>query len=151
MRYVDVLFVLQTRRVVSVDALRGFSIFWIIGADGAIWTLDRMLRNKGPALNSVGSFLGAQMNHAEWVGFRFYDLIFPLFIFVTGVSIVLALPRLVEHEARSAHVHVLRRASCFTRWDWFFMVDSANPGAICALLACSNGSPSVTCSLQSCS
>ena len=68
MRYVDALFALQTRRVVSVDALRGFSIFWIIGADGAIWTLDRMLRNKGPALNSVGNFLGAQMNHAEWVG-----------------------------------------------------------------------------------
>ena len=111
MRYVDALFALQTRRVVSVDALRGFSIFWIIGADGAIWTLDRMLRNKGPALNSVGSFLGAQMNHAEWVGFRFYDLIFPLFIFVTGVSIVLALPRLVEREGMvRTHVHVLRRA-----------------------------------------
>ena len=111
MRYVDALFALQPRRVVSVDALRGFSIFWIIGADGAIWTLDRMLRNKGPALNSVGSFLGGQMNHAEWVGFRFYDLIFPLFIFVTGVSIVLALPRLVEKEGKArAHLHVLRRA-----------------------------------------
>ena len=111
MRYVDALFALQTRRVVSVDALRGFSIFWIIGADGAIWTLDRMLRNKGPALNSVGSFLSGQMNHAEWVGFRFYDLIFPLFIFVTGVSIVLALPRLVEREGMvRTHVHVLRRA-----------------------------------------
>jgi predicted acyltransferase len=111
MRYVDALFALQTRRVVSVDALRGFSIFWIIGADGAIWTLDRMLRNKGPALNSVGSFLSGQMNHAEWVGFRFYDLIFPLFIFVTGVSIVLALPRLVEREGMvRTHVRVLRRA-----------------------------------------
>ena len=111
MRHVDVLFALQTRRVVSVDALRGFSIFWIIGADGAIWTLDRMLRSKGPALNTVGSFLGAQMSHAEWAGFRFYDLIFPLFIFVTGVSIVLALPRLVEREGMvRTHVHVLRRA-----------------------------------------
>src|SRR5262249_8108998 len=111
MRYVDALFALKTRRVVSVDALRGFSIFWIIGADGAIWTLDRMLRSKGPALNSVGSFLGTQMSHAEWAGFRFYDLIFPLFIFVTGVSIVLALPRLVEREGMvRTHTHVLRRA-----------------------------------------
>ncbi|MGB9653718.1 MAG: heparan-alpha-glucosaminide N-acetyltransferase domain-containing protein [Pseudolabrys sp.] len=111
MRYADALFALQTRRVVSVDALRGFSIFWIIGADGAIWTLDRMLRNKGSAYNSVGSFLGTQMSHAEWVGLRFYDLIFPLFIFVTGVSIVLALPRLVEREGKvRAHAHVLRRA-----------------------------------------
>jgi len=91
MRYVDALFALQTRRVVSVDALRGFSIFWIIGADGAIWTLDRMLRSKGPALNSVGSFLGTQMSHAEWAGFRFYDLIFPLFVFIMGVSTVFSL------------------------------------------------------------
>ena len=111
MRYADVPLASQIRRVVSVDALRGFSIFWIIGADGAIWTLDRMLRDKGPPLSFIGGFLGTQMSHAAWEGFRFYDFIFPLFIFVTGVSIVLALPRLVEREGRvQAHLHVLRRA-----------------------------------------
>ncbi len=111
MRYADVPLALQTGRVVSVDALRGFNIFWIIGADGAIWTLDRMLRDKGPPLSSIGGFLGTQMSHVAWEGFRFYDFIFPLFIFVTGVSIVLALPRLVEREGRMrAHLHVLRRA-----------------------------------------
>jgi predicted acyltransferase len=105
MRYADALFALQTRRVVSVDALRGFSIFWIIVADGAIWTLDRMLRNKGSAYNSVGSFLGTQMSHAEWVGLRFYDLIFR-FYFVTGVSIVLALPRLSSAKERFARMRM---------------------------------------------
>src|SRR6185503_10413423 len=112
MRYAEVPLALQTDRVISVDALRGFSIFWIIGADGAIWTLERMLRDKGPALSAAGSFLGAQLRHVEWEGLTFYDFIFPLFIFVTGVSIVLALPRLVEHEGRTgAHLHVLRRAA----------------------------------------
>ena len=111
MRYADVPLALQTGRVVSVDALRGFNIFWIIGADGAIWTLDRMLRDKDPPLSSIGGFLGTQMSHVAWEGFRFYDFIFPLFIFVTGVSIVLAVPRLVEREGRMrAHLHVLRRA-----------------------------------------
>ena len=112
MRYAEVPLALQTDRVISVDALRGFSIFWIIGADGAIWTLERMLRDKGLALNAAGSFLGVQLRHVEWEGLTFYDFIFPLFIFVTGVSIVLALPRLVEHEGRAAaHLHVLRRAA----------------------------------------
>ena len=112
MRYAEVPLALQTDRVISVDALRGFSIFWIIGADGAIWTLERMLRDKGPALSAAGSFLGVQLRHVEWEGLTFYDFIFPLFIFVTGVSIVLALPRLVEHEGRTgAHLHVLRRAA----------------------------------------
>src|SRR5262245_45796702 len=111
MRYADVPLALQAGRVLSVDAVRGFSIFWIIGADGAVIALERMLRGKGPVLNSAGEFLGTQMTHADWEGLRFYDFIFPLFIFITGVSIVLALPRLVERERRAkAHLHVLPRA-----------------------------------------
>jgi predicted acyltransferase len=111
MRYAEVPLAVQTGRVVSVDALRGFNIFWILGADGAVWVLDRMLHDKGPELSAIGSFLKAQMSHAAWEGFRFYDFIFPLFIFVTGVSIVLALPRLVERDGKArTHLHVLRRA-----------------------------------------
>lgn len=111
MRYADVPLALQTRRIVSVDALRGFSIFWIIGGDGAVLALERMLKDKGPTLGAIGDFLGTQMTHAPWEGLRFYDLVFPLFLFVTGVSIVLALPRLVESEGNTqAHLRVLRRA-----------------------------------------
>ena len=111
MRYAEVPLAVQTGRVVSVDALRGFNIFWVLGADGAIWVLDRMLHDKGPQLSAAGNFLKSQMSHAAWEGFRFYDFIFPLFIFVTGVSIVLALPRLVERDGKTrAHLHVLRRA-----------------------------------------
>jgi predicted acyltransferase len=111
MRYAEVPLALQTDRVVAVDALRGFNIFLILGADGAIWTLDRMLRDKGPALSAIGNFLGTQMSHVEWVGIRFYDLIFPLFIFVTGVSIALALPKLLERERKmQIYTRILRRA-----------------------------------------
>src|SRR5512144_894999 len=111
MRYAEVPAALQTRRVMSVDALRGFNIFWIIGADGAILALERMLRDKGPVLSSVGTFLGTQMTHADWEGFRFSDCICPLFICVAGVSIVLALPRFVEREGTAkAHLRLLRRA-----------------------------------------
>jgi predicted acyltransferase len=98
-------------RIASVDALRGFNIFWILGGDGAIWALADMCASKGPAVSGIGQFLGLQLHHVAWEGFRFYDFIFPLFIFITGVSIVLALPRLVEREGRAhAHLRVLRRA-----------------------------------------
>lgn len=111
MRYAELPLVLQTQqRVVSVDALRGFNFFWILGADGAIWALDRMLSGQGPWLAAVGNFIGQQMLHAPWEGFRFYDLIFPMFIFVTGVSITLSLPKLVEREGKTrAHWRVVRR------------------------------------------
>jgi len=103
---------LATRtRVASLDALRGFSIFWILGGDGAIWALDQMSAGKGPIVSSIGHFIGTQFAHVAWEGFRFYDFIFPLFIFVTGVSIVFSLTPLVEREGMSsAHLRVLRRA-----------------------------------------
>ena len=100
-----------TYRIVSVDALRGFNIFWILGADGVIWSLDQMTREKGPVPHAIGNFLATQMTHVAWEGFRFYDFIFPLLIFVSGVAIVLSLPRLVERRGKlQAHVRVLRRA-----------------------------------------
>jgi len=99
------------RRIASVDALRGFNIFWILGGDGAIWSLDQMSSGKEPIVSGIGHFLGTQLTHVPWEGFRFYDFIFPLFIFVTGVSIVFSLTRLVEREGMTkAHIRVLRRA-----------------------------------------
>jgi predicted acyltransferase len=111
MRYTEVPAALQSKRLVSLDALRGFSFVWILGGDGVMWALDRMTTDKGPLISGIGHFLGLQLTHVPWQGFHFYDLVFPLFIFVTGVAIVLSLPRLVEREGlRPAHLRVLRRA-----------------------------------------
>jgi predicted acyltransferase len=111
MRYIQVPPSLKTERILSVDGLRGFDMLWILGGDGAMWTLDDMMRQKGPILSAIGSFLGTQLHHSSWEGFRFYDLLFPLFIFLTGVAIVLSLTRIVEREGtRNAHLRVLRRA-----------------------------------------
>jgi predicted acyltransferase len=111
MRYVDLPSALQARRIVSIDALRGFSMFCIIGLDGAMWGLAEMSQGKGAVVSATGSFLGDQFTHVYWEGLRFYDFIFPLFIFVTGVSIVLSLPPLVEREGKTkAHLRVMRRS-----------------------------------------
>ena len=111
MRFVEVQPALQTRRVESVDALRGFNFIWILGGDMLMWAVGEMSKGKGSLVAAVGGFLAGQLTHVAWDGFRFYDLIFPLFVFLTGVSIVLSLPRLVEREGRAkAHVRILRRA-----------------------------------------
>jgi predicted acyltransferase len=112
MRYIEVPHAVETsRRLVSLDALRGFNFIWILGGDGALLALAQMSKGKGGAVETVGSFLGAQMTHVAWEGFRFYDLIFPLFVFIMGVAIALSLPRLVEREGlAAAHGRVLRRA-----------------------------------------
>src|SRR6266852_6199335 len=99
------------QRVASVDALRGFTMLWIIGADGVAKALAEMLSGKGMIPSTAGNIIGGQFEHAEWEGLRFYDLIFPLFIFVTGVAIVFSLMRLIEQESKfAAHWRVLRRS-----------------------------------------
>lgn len=111
MRYIELSHALQTRRIDSIDALRGLNIFWLMGFDGAMNAFAEMTREKGPWLTPIGDFLGAQFAHVTWEGLSFYDFIFPLFVFVTGISIVLSLPSLVEREGRcKAHLRVLRRS-----------------------------------------
>ncbi len=95
----------SVRRFKSVDALRGFDMFWILGADAIISGL------RGFSDNAVTRFLAEQFDHKDWQGFAFYDLIFPLFVFIVGVSLVFSLSRIVEREGRRAAVwRVLRRS-----------------------------------------
>ncbi|HVZ53486.1 MAG TPA: hypothetical protein VG986_16085 [Pseudolabrys sp.] len=112
MRYVDMPLAVQSqRRIASLDALRGFNFIWILGGDGAVLALAQMAKGKGGAFETVATFLGTQMTHVHWDGFRFYDFIFPLFIFIMGVAIALSVPRLVEREGMAgAYGRIARRA-----------------------------------------
>src|SRR6266850_4896452 len=93
-----------TQRLMSVDALRGFDMFWILGADSLVYALNRMSQNKAT------SFLAVQLEHADWQGFHFYDLIFPLFVFLVGVSLVFSLTKTIEQAGRAeALKRVFRR------------------------------------------
>ena len=70
----------STDRVVSVDALRGFDMFWIMGGDIGFQALDNVFHNR------FSAFLKVQFDHAEWFGFHFEDIIMPLFLFLVGIS-----------------------------------------------------------------
>ena len=85
-------------RLTSLDALRGFDMFWILGADSFVYALHEMGQNP------VTKFFAEQLDHAEWAGFRFYDLIFPMFVFIMGVSTVFSLTKIIAREGRAAAV-----------------------------------------------
>ena len=88
----------------SIDALRGFDMFWIIGADSLVYALNRMSQTRPTA------FLANQLDHADWEGFHFYDLIFPLFVFIVGVSLVFSLKKTIEQTGRAQAIsRVIRR------------------------------------------
>jgi predicted acyltransferase len=115
------------QRLTSVDALRGFSMIGILGIDGMARAIADMTRGREP-LAAAGEALHRQFSHPAWEGFTFYDLIFPLFIFVTGVAIVLSLPRLVEEQGMArAQLRVFRRALVLYGLGILFYGGLSNP------------------------
>lgn len=69
-----------SQRLYSLDALRGFDMFWIMGAGGVFGNLAKI--TGSPVWGSIAN----QLIHPVWNGFAMYDLIFPLFLFMAGVS-----------------------------------------------------------------
>jgi predicted acyltransferase len=111
-------------RVASVDALRGFDMFWIIGADALFYALNKMAGGDG---RSVIGFFATQLDHVQWEGFRFYDLIFPMFVFIVGVSIVFALSKRATEGGRgAATAQIFRRAAILYLFGLFTYEGVAN-------------------------
>jgi len=92
-------------RVVSLDALRGFDMFWILSGEVFFISLFRLF--DLPFFDA----LSRQLEHSTWSGFTFYDLIFPLFIFITGASLPFSLTkRLDRGESRmELYKHIVKR------------------------------------------
>ena len=69
----------KSQRLVSLDALRGFDMFWIMSGEGIIHALAKA--TNWPFF----VWLSGQLHHTVWNGITFYDMIFPLFLFIAGV------------------------------------------------------------------
>lgn len=91
-------------RMLALDVLRGFTMFWIIGSD----SLHAAFKSIGET--GVAGFFANQFEHRSWEGFVFYDLIFPMFIFIIGISLVFSLQKIVQtHGKAEAYRRVFKR------------------------------------------
>ena len=68
-------------RLWSLDTLRGFDMIMLMGFAGLIRKVGEFV--DVPWYNAIEM----NMHHVKWIGFSFYDLIFPLFMFVSGIAI----------------------------------------------------------------
>ena len=80
----------------SLDALRGFDMFWIVGGEEIVHALYKTWPH-GPL-----HLLDVQMDHKAWEGVTFYDLIFPLFVFIVGASLVFSVTKMIERSGKAA-------------------------------------------------
>ncbi len=84
------------QRLYSLDALRGFDMFWIMGAEEIV---HQMAKATG---SPIWEAAANQLTHPSWNGFHLYDLIFPLFLFLAGVATPYSVGRELEKgEAKS--------------------------------------------------
>jgi len=95
----------RSNRLMSLDALRGFDMFWIIGGSTVFIALSKA---TGGSLNVILP----QFDHVRWEGIHFFDLIWPLFMFIVGVSIPLSVEKRLAAGAskRTLYLHAVRRA-----------------------------------------
>jgi len=83
-------------RIMSVDALRGFDMFWIMGGGPFVMEFCKLFSNPLPP------WLFRQFDHVEWEGFVGWDLIMPLFLFIVGVAMPFSIgKRLARGDSRS--------------------------------------------------
>ena len=109
-------------RLISIDALRGFDMFWIVGGEELVKAIARLSNSR------AGRVVQEQLDHVEWEGFRFYDLIFPLFLFLVGVVLPFSLSKTRSLGRKTTYRRVFKRTVLlfvlgllyygFLQFDW---------------------------------
>lgn len=92
-------------RVLAVDALRGFDMFWIIQGKEVIVSLLILV------MGNIPPWLQYHFSHPEWEGFSAWDIIMPLFLFITGVTIPFSMEKYISGQGnrRRFYMRLFRR------------------------------------------
>ena len=75
---------MPVERLGSLDTFRGFTMFWLMGGKAFVLAIAAL----------VGlDFVRYQLTHSAWEGVRYYDLVWPSFMLMVGVSIPFSFAR----------------------------------------------------------
>ncbi|PYV26165.1 MAG: hypothetical protein DMG27_07655 [Acidobacteria bacterium] len=96
----------SAERLVSLDAFRGFIMFWIVGGGGLMLGFEALGHNR------LIDAIVYELNHTPWQGLRFYDCIWPSFMLMAGVSIPLSIAKRSLTETHGQMLgHAFKRAA----------------------------------------
>jgi predicted acyltransferase len=101
-------------RMFSIDFFRGFTMFLLIGESTRLYSHIRKIDT------GLTQFIGTQLEHHEWHGLYFWDLIQPFFMFIVGVAIPFAVAnRIKKGEGdRTITLHAYKRAFLLFFLGW---------------------------------
>jgi predicted acyltransferase len=93
-----------SKRLLSLDAFRGWTMFWIVGG-GSLMLGFQALGN-----NPVINFIIYHLDHTSWQGLRYYDIIWPSFMLMTGMSLPFSYSKRIQTSNHSQiFLRVIRR------------------------------------------
>lgn len=105
----------EKSRILSIDFFRGFTMFLLVGGfSGMFGKLDP------DTTHPIIYFIGSQLDHVEWVGLRFWDLVQPFFMFIVGVSMPFSFSRRWKQgdSWNKTFYHVLTRSFFLLLLGW---------------------------------
>lgn len=105
---------LVAERVTSIDFFRGFTMFLLMGESTGLFSHLRSINN------GFVQFLGNQLEHHEWHGLHFWDLIQPFFMFIVGVAIPFAVANRRRKGASEKTImsHAIQRSFLLLLIGW---------------------------------
>ncbi len=89
----------SSERVLAIDALRGFDMFWIVGGGALVMGLVKLL-------GTPPDWFVYQMRHPDWVGFSAWDMIMPLFLFIVGAAMPFSFAKRTARGATKKDLYV---------------------------------------------
>ncbi|MBA4411000.1 MAG: DUF5009 domain-containing protein [Odoribacter sp.] len=104
-----------TGRIASVDFFRGLTMFLLIGESTHLYS--RISQIEG---SSIMQFIGTQLDHHEWHGMYFWDLIQPFFMFIVGVAIPFAVANRIKKGDSDQTIlhHAIKRSFLLLFLGW---------------------------------
>lgn len=113
----------RNNRLLSLDILRGFDLMLLVGLQPVIRAF--LIQLDCETLNNT---LLYQLDHAQWEGLRIWDLVMPLFLFMSGVTMPYSLPK---YKRENGNLKVWQRVT--KRFVLLFVLGIIVQGNILAL------------------
>ena len=114
---------MKNKRLLSLDVLRGLDLFLLVALQPVLRAVLQELDVE--VLNGT---LLYQLDHAEWEGLRMWDLVMPLFLFMSGVTMPYSLPK---YMTQNGNLKVWTRV--MKRFALLFLLGMVVQGNILAL------------------
>ena len=104
----------MNERLSSIDVLRGFDMLFLVGAGDILRHLIKGIDSA--ALDPVYN----QLIHVDWVGFTAWDIVMPLFLFTSGLSMPFSFGKLLRQGYAKSKIYakVLKRFCLLFLLGW---------------------------------